>query len=211
MKASHVLDELSEYIDGVSPHPDRIARHLQSCPECARRHLELLKLSSHLRALPAPEMDGAFVARVMARVEDQPARLPWLQRSPVRFLAAACTVAAAVAAGLWLHPGLSDAPVPAVPALNTAWQDDEQVVEAFARLMDAGVALDLFGDVDSAAEDDALEVVPVDRFLATLADGASETGYDSWDSDEISALLDAAGELDEQALGELLETWKSEV
>ncbi len=59
-KSLHVLDELSAYIDGESRDPEFIARHLQSCPECARRHVELLKLST---------LFGTSVDRLLGRQE----------------------------------------------------------------------------------------------------------------------------------------------
>jgi anti-sigma factor RsiW len=71
MNEKHVLDTLSAYIDGEAAHPDRIARHLQHCESCARRHMQLLKLGSNLCALPGPEIPADFAARVLERIEKE--------------------------------------------------------------------------------------------------------------------------------------------
>ena len=70
MKTNHVLDQLSAYIDGEADHPELVARHLQQCAECARRHMELSKLSAHIKALPPTEPHPAFLTRVMANVAE---------------------------------------------------------------------------------------------------------------------------------------------
>ncbi len=93
MKTKHVLDELSLYIDGQARDPDRIARHLQQCPECAQRHMDLLRLSAHLKGLQGPVGNPAFTERVLAAVRRKPepnwARWPF-QAAP--WLAAATIV-----------------------------------------------------------------------------------------------------------------------
>ncbi len=68
MKGDHVLDELSAYLDGEARDPERITRHLQQCPACARRHIELSKVSSHVKALSPPEVNPAFATRVLAAI-----------------------------------------------------------------------------------------------------------------------------------------------
>jgi len=79
MKNTHVIDELSAYIDGEAQCPERIARHLQQCADCARRHMELSKMSAHLKALPPTEPHPAFLTRVMAGVSEtqQAPRRTW--------------------------------------------------------------------------------------------------------------------------------------
>jgi len=156
MKKGHVLDELSAYIDGEARDPERIERHLRQCPACARRHLELLRLSSHLGALREPEVSPAFLTRVMAHAreaEPLPARRAWWAAAPRWGMAIALIVA-----GLGLLygnlpgggtlPGGRTAPGPetpgavaGLPEASADYLDDEAVVEALAALMDQGADL----------------------------------------------------------------------
>ncbi len=78
MKDRHVIEELSAYMDGEARDPARIARHLQHCESCARHHMQLLKLSTHLHALPLPEPRPEFLTRVMAQVAEEKAPSPRL-------------------------------------------------------------------------------------------------------------------------------------
>lgn len=117
MKDGHVHTELSAYLDGEAKDPVSIQRHLQTCPECARRHLEMLKISARLRALPAPECPPNFTEKVLARLTDAPVpRSGW---QPAFALAAAGLV---LAFGLlWIrHPDVFDAKDPAAPSIETA-------------------------------------------------------------------------------------------
>ena len=69
MRDDHVLHELSAYLDGECPDPERVARHLDACPDCAARHRELEALSAGLRGLAPPEVHPAFVTRVLGAIE----------------------------------------------------------------------------------------------------------------------------------------------
>ena len=209
----HVLHELSEYLDGECRDPERIARHLQSCPDCARRHVELLKLSSHVQALRGPETHPGFVTRVMAHAaETTPARI-WFPRLSPRLAAVLC-VAGLAAAGTWRWtPGStpSTTPQPVSPRVNVAWQDDAQVVEALGRLMDVGAPTDLFGDLEDAAEFDETPVA-LDAILESLADESVEDGFDDpFGQDELSGLMDSLDEEDVQVLRGLLDADGNEV
>lgn len=211
MSTRHVLDELSPYIDGESRDRERIARHLQSCPSCARQHLELRKLSAHLRALPAPEVPEGFSARIAARLDEAPAHVPLFSPFALRL---ACAAGVAIAAGgltLRLSPGARETGAAAPPpAVNLAWQDDDLVVEEFARLMDAGVALDLFGDPDEIESAEDLAPLDEDRVLEALAEGVPEEDLVSDVPDDLAALLDELAKVDAQTLGELLSTYENE-
>lgn len=209
----HVLDELSSYIDGESRDPERIARHLQSCPDCARRLVELRKLSAHLRALPEPEVHPAFATRVMASLAESPAPSPWFHLDFPRFAAAAMATLV-FGAGLWF--ARPDAPSnQTTPTLNAAWQDDAQVVEALAALLDSGAPVDLFGPADDpsalAPEEDGEDFaeVPVDSILEVLADGAGTDEFvNPFEHDDLPGLVEVM--VDEAAplpagLSEILE------
>lgn len=216
MSNPHVLQELSAYLDGESREPERIARHLQSCPACARRHMELLKISARLQAMKAPEVHPAFLTRVMARTVEAPPARSWIASLAPRFAAAACVIGLGLAAvWQWQAPIESSAPI--VPAaapmtINMAWQDDARVLEEFGRLLDAGVALDLFGDVDEASENDEPAAVALESVLEILAeDSANEEFSDPFATEDLTGLLDALADEDVQVLGELLQAHESEV
>lgn len=210
--APHVLHELSEYLDGECRDPGRIARHLQSCPDCARRHVELLKLSSHVQALRGPESHPAFVTRVMAHALETAPKRAWFPRLTPRVAAAFCVAVLAVA-GTWrLTPREPSASAPPTvsPRVNVAWQDDAQVVEALGRLMDVGAPTDLFGDLEEAEFDEA--PVALDAMLESLADESVADGLDDpFGQGELSGLTDSLEEEDVQVLRSLLDTDGNEV
>jgi hypothetical protein len=209
----HVLHELSEYLDGECRDPERIARHLQSCPDCARRHVELLKLSGHLRALRGPEAHPAFVTRVMAHALETTPKRFWFPRLTPR-VAAVFLVAVLAAAGTWrLTPGVPSASAPPTGALrvDVAWRDDARVVEALGRLMDVGAPTDLFGDLDEAVDIDE-PAVALDTVLESLADDSVEDEFvDPFGQEELSGLMGSLEEEDIQVLRSLLDTDGSEV
>lgn len=124
MSDRHVMDELSAYLDGEADHPDRIARHLQHCEDCARRHIELLRLSAHLRALPSPPVRDSFARDVLARLHGEATNVtPWRatkRRWPLRTtsgLAAAAALLLAAAIGLTLVPQ-EKRPAPAMASVS---------------------------------------------------------------------------------------------
>ena len=71
MSDKHVLHELSAYIDGETPGAARIERHLQHCADCAKRHMQLLKMSAHLNTLRRGESQPEFIADVLTRVIEE--------------------------------------------------------------------------------------------------------------------------------------------
>ena len=209
----HVLHEISEYLDGECRDPERIARHLQSCPACARRHVELLKLSGHIRALRGPETHPGFVTRVMAHATEITPTRDWFPRFSPRVAAVLCVVGLA-AAGPWRWaPSTPTIAVPATvsPRVNVAWQDDARVVEALGRLMDVGAPTDLFGDLDEATDFDE-PAVALDSILESLADDSVEDGFvDPFGQDELSGLMDSVEDEDILLLRSLLDTDGNEV
>jgi anti-sigma factor RsiW len=102
---------LSSYRDGEVPSPwaERIASHVSSCPECARRLDSFAGISAALAASPAPDAVEPAKARVAARLEASMAAAPRTKGGPWhRYLvlplplaiAAALVVAAVPAIGL---------------------------------------------------------------------------------------------------------------
>jgi len=212
----HVVDELSAYLDGESRDPERIARHLQSCPECARYHAQLVRLSGHLQTLRGPEVHPAFATRVMAHAAEAPAPRFWIPRFSPRLVTALC-IAGLVVVGTWRWMPEPRSPIaPPTPGksslrINVAWQDDAQVVEALSRLMEAGVPVDLFGDPDEAADSDTTSV-PLDTILDSLADGALDGDVvDPFAQEDLTGLMDSLAEEDVQLLNDLIETHGNEV
>lgn len=169
MSHKHIsIDELSAYLDGEAKHPAAVREHLQRCAECAQRHAELGKLSSHLRTLPAPDVSPAFATRVMAAVREarpEPSGYRWLRWASGSFGVAVALVLAAA----WVMNRPPAAP-PAVAANPPAQAVDAdrlmQVIEArIAQGEDPGA-------VEYAAADwDNTEAIPVsaDLELALLA------------------------------------------
>ncbi len=74
MNNRHVFDELPAFLDGEAKDAERIARHIEACPDCAREAAALRALSQGLRALPRPEARPGFRGRVMARVAEEAER-----------------------------------------------------------------------------------------------------------------------------------------
>jgi len=137
MSERHVLDELSAYLDGESADPERIERHLQRCASCARRYMELSKLSANLKAMPAPEVHPAFKTRVMAEVA---AAGPVRKRLSWRWAAGTAIVALAVVAGAWfgLAPhGMDGRPAEAKVDLFSAEGEALLVAELEERLAES--------------------------------------------------------------------------
>lgn len=102
MKEHCSIDELSAYVDGESELPGRVAEHLTHCSECTSRRLELAALSARLKALPGPDVNPAFVTRVLARAAEtsQEPKVRWLWTWP-RMAMAAGMAAVVVVAGVF--------------------------------------------------------------------------------------------------------------
>jgi hypothetical protein len=212
-KSPHVVEELSAYLDGESRDPEYIARHLQSCPECARHHVQLLKLSGHLQALRGPDVHPAFVTRVVAHTAEIPRARVWFLQFSTRW-AAAFLVLGLIAASTWTWRPETAAPAQpeqTVQRVNVAFQDDAQVVEALGRLMDAGIPVDLFGDLDEPTEGEEPDVA-LESVLESLADASSEDEYtDPFAHHDLDGMMDAFAGEDVEMLNNLLETDGNEV
>lgn len=216
MKSPHVLKELSAYIDGEARDPDRIARHLQSCPDCARRHLDLLKIAYQIRGLEGPAVSAGFEGRVVARAaEPQEREISWLWAGdhPLVACAAIFAVIAGVAA---FNTMRADAPprigAELAPALNPAWREDEPVVAALAHLLETGAPTDLFAAFEGL-EDELPDGgdVPLEEVLDMLAEGAIGGGGAEEAYAGFGAPLDDLVELDRRVLADMLEEYRGEV
>lgn len=183
MSTPHVVDELSAYIDGEAPHPERIARHLQHCTACAQRHMALLRLSSHVQALPGPLENPDFLGRVLAEVgrvraaeELRPRRMPVSRWAPWAGLA----VAAALVLGIGLGWRALNPPAPGILATlpsEAPMLGEEALVAELSALLEGGADMALFEPVDALddAEGASAPEVPgaLDAWLVALAASAA--------------------------------------
>jgi len=212
MRPDHVMDELSAYIDGEARDPERIARHLQGCPECRRRHEELRRLSAHLKALRPPDVRPEFATRVMAKVaERRTARnVRWL-RLGLRAAMAGITVLIVVGVAIFLRG--SQAPRgPVAPPVGTAVVPDEATLaaEMERRISDdpdaEALAMEAVGGFEEG------EGVSSEDLLAEL----SETGWLSaligvWEEeDDLDTLIDTLSPDELGALKELIRKYEQE-
>jgi hypothetical protein len=142
MRSEHVLGDLSAYIDGESTDPEGIARHLQQCPSCARRYMELSRLSSHLRALRGPEVHPAFSTRVMAAIAEAPqgSRLKGWRRVLAPAAAALAFLGIAAAGYVYLLPGGSE---PIADTSGFSSLDADWLLEEVERRVSEGEELTL--------------------------------------------------------------------
>lgn len=207
MKEKHVLDELSAYIDGEAAHPDRIARHLRHCAACARRHMELLKVSAHVAALPAPPENPDFLGRVLAEIgRAEPARPRRLAFPARRWVPLAAAAALALAAGIaWVALPAGPAAVETAAAPSAA---EEALVVTLAGLIAEGRDLGVF-DTDAAPSIEVpgpVEEMTVDGFLLAMAALASEEAdaplFAGDVFSEVEAMAEAESLIFNQLLGE---------
>lgn len=182
MKDSHVLEELSAFIDGEADRPEGIARHLQHCEECARRHMELLRLSAHLKALPGPDPQDDFVVRVLHQIDREQGRVlsfPGEKTPGSRMLwvlpglaAAAAILIVASLALLRIQPvpqesvpTVAAAPPASLPAVPPAL-DETQVARLLAEEPVEGM-LEL--SLSPVENPDPVGAVPLDDLLEEIA------------------------------------------
>lgn len=206
MSTPHVLDELSAYIDGESHDPQRIARHLQSCPECARRHMELSKLSGHVHALSAPEVFPGFSERIVARVQAGTPTPLW--RQPF-FTQRVVPTAWALAAVLFIVGTAYvviqqvDAPPQEVPVAASHAEPTDPDPELLAHILERGIWETPFED--EASEEEAIPAdLSVDLLIDALAASVGEEGTDAWyEEEDLLAILESLAEEDVQVLSEL--------
>ena len=89
--SAHERERLSAYLDGELPPAERgdVEAHLAACPECTALLANLAAVDEAAAALPAEAPAGyfdSFPARVRARLEARPTRLPRKAATPARRL-----------------------------------------------------------------------------------------------------------------------------
>lgn len=214
MSTCPVLNEISSYMDGECRDPERVARHLQSCPDCARRHMELRKISAHIQAVEAPEVRADFAGRLLARL-DEPPRRAFIPLAPAARFAMAASIPVLLGVSLayvflqdgTARPGSADSAL----FVNPAWHNDADVVDALANLMEAGTDLGQFAalEYDLEAEEE-WEAVPADDMLELLAASVAEDDIEPAVPEDFAALLDELAALDAPTLEALLVLYESE-
>ena len=208
MRDRHVLDELSAYLDGEAKEPESIARHLQQCADCARRYMDLSKVSAHLQGLPAPDVHPAFAQRVMAHArETRPVRRRrW---APVSAVACAALLLVLAGTAWFLHDGEPTAD------LDLAGIDPDVLVEEIARRDGEGLFAETGWDVlwemgsamgwdseasfeeDTESGEEWMDVLASQQWLDPLA-----VSFDS--ESDVYALVDDLDAAETEALKELL-------
>ncbi len=181
MNDPHVIDELSAFLDGEAREPERIARHLQTCEDCARHHIQLRKLSAHVQAMPLPEVRPEFLTRVMAHAAEMgPVRARGrLAFAWPRFAAVLCAVAFVAGAGyVWFAPHPVSAPGEAPGTAETEW------TPLIAEGPDPA-------PIEQAGEE-LLQDVTYDDLIAVLAEAWTESDEDT----DAGAAEDAFDEVD---------------
>lgn len=182
--AKHVsIETISAYIDGEAKDPRAVALHLQGCAECARLQVELSKLSTHLNALPEPEVRRDFARDVTAIVADDRAQRMrrWMPATAQIALAAALILAVGLMFALRDEPS----EVPSIVAENRVAEETP------------GVSMEdhILNQLSQAALEDTsgTEVV----LVAGLAgSGANSSGVST---DDMVAVLASTGMLNELA------------
>lgn len=216
MNCRNVTGWLSAYIDGECPAAGRVARHLQSCPECARHHMQLLKVAGHIRNIPGPTGSREFADRVMARIHagetagSRPARFGAMSKRLGWGLAALLAV---VGLGIALTVTFDESE-PARHAADTppAYRllEDEAARMAATQLLEAGVWPDpLMTDVDLEPDAPAPTVGELVDALAAWTDYVADEDW--YAEEDFPALMDALAREDVEALAALWQTYSDEV
>jgi anti-sigma factor RsiW len=205
MSTKHVLDELSAYIDGAAKRPESIERHLRTCESCARRHMELLKLRSHVAGLRGPVARTGFEARVLARIDEaeSPRSFPWRLVASV----AGVVLVTAVALLVW-QPWAPPSPERIVAESRALYGSEDQARAALEALAAAEPGSDYLAEGVFIEEEEALPEVSVEEVLLYLAEAASDDVQDAPaplpDGNAIEALPDEELDLLESALDSYL-------
>lgn len=211
MTNKHVLDELSAYIDGASDDLGRVTRHLQSCPDCARRHLELLKIGAHIRDEQPPVVSADFTERVLAGIADHPQRAgrsSWIRPA---FVAGASLAAlfTLVALGAILatqeRSRVPEASPAAARGMDVLLESDTSLA-ALDRLLEEGLWPDIYPADEADAEPESAPTVDdLIEGLAALPDNG-ETAEPWYGDDDLVSVMEALAEVDATVLNELLKT-----
>ena len=107
MNCKRITKELNAYVDGeLSPRQaSQVERHLEQCPQCARRRDELLRLNQALEVLPDLGSPAGFRARLRALAREHAGagrKVATILPLPRVRLATAAAAALVLAAGLLL-------------------------------------------------------------------------------------------------------------
>lgn len=201
----HLKDiELSAYLDGEARDPSGVERHLQQCARCAKRHMELGRLSAHVRSLTGPDVSVGFADGVLLAIEERRRpREAWLLHWGMPLATAAVLILVAIT---FMGPtGPFRAADVSRVAFESDTQGDEDALDRLAALLAeypdgdptlAGVDYDTFGLEETREYDMLLALADEDWF----SDLAVE-----WDEDaDLDEELDWLDENESEALTALL-------
>ncbi len=200
MNDKHVLNELSAYLDGECPAQKRVARHLERCPDCARRYKELAALSARVRRLPAPDVRPEFTARVVASIEESapaPRRRSGRLAAPLA-IAALVLFVAVTATRFARTPSTPAPPAPTFPSEAVLLAELERRISDGdnAATWEAPEPSDGWPEED-IADDEWLDVLACADWFDTVAEVLEADA-------DLDAVIFALGEDEALALKELL-------
>jgi len=213
--AKHVsIETISAYIDGEAKDPRAVALHLQGCAECARLQVDLSKLSTHLNALPEPEVRRDFARDVTALVADDRARRQrrWMPATAQVALAAALILA------VGLMFALRDEPpeVPSVVAENSVAEEspgvsmEEHILNQLERsVLEETSGAEVVLVAGFAGADTNSSGVSTDDMVAVLAStGMLNELADEWsEPEDLDTALASLSQAESQQFQQLLATY----
>ncbi len=201
-------EELSAYIDGESRDAERTADHLRLCADCARRHRELLSLSTQVSALPGAKIGPEFLTRVVALTSEfRDGPRPWWTWAGPR-LAVACGLATAILIGFFLYQGAEPANPPVSSQTALRKPEPEPAVETRVTPEDlevAEVSDDLTGLEygDEVSADDMIIGLSETEWFVVLAS--------AWDDDDdLDAMLESMDKDEAETFEDLLREYARE-
>lgn len=201
-------EKLSAYIDGECRYPERTADHLRVCAPCARRHRELLSLSTHVSSLPGAETGPEFLTRVVARASElRDGPRPWWAWAGPR-LAAACGLAVVILIGFFLYQGAGPANPPVSSQMALGKPEPEPTVETGTEREDLEVAEVSDGPTgleygDEVSTDDMISGLSETEWFVVMAS--------AWDDDDdLDAMLESMDKDEAETFEDLLREYARE-
>ena len=208
MKAHPSNQDISAYIDEEYGRPAWLASHLQKCAACAKRHVELSKLSSHVRSLHEPRVPYTFTRDVVTALEEAGGhRVPLWNRYGLP-LATAAALLLAITVLPWNR---ADVPEKSLTQGRTADGnvgiplDSETIVDRLELMIaqDADAESIVAGMI--LADTEGEETTPEDVFLAMSNEEWILAFADEWeDAEDIDTALTGLNATESDVLFDIL-------
>jgi predicted anti-sigma-YlaC factor YlaD len=160
MKCEEIRELMLDVAAGAGEASPEMNTHLQGCPACTDKLVDMQKTMALLDEWEAPEPSAYFDTRLMARVREErakPQRSAWLSWFRLPALAGALAVALIVAGGIrWFPsfgppPSIAQAPAPPGTAVGDlqALDKNEDLYANFDLLDDLQVQPDVDADQET--------------------------------------------------------------